>query len=160
MTEVKTIERQQAITDYRGLATAALIGVVAGALTWAIGWLIAQFIVEPIFCGAADTSAICDGRETTAYNISLVLVSFGALLALVWARVFRPLLVVLASALVAWGMIGFFDGSSWWLAPVWISLLSGLSYGLFAWIANLRSFGLAMGITVVVVVGLRLISTL
>lgn len=159
MAEVQTIERHRTLasTDIKKMLIAALIGAAAGLVTWLIGYLIAEFVINPVFCATPDSAAICEIRGTTSFNIALMLASFGGLLAMVRTRIFRPLLVAVAAAVTLWGLMGLIGQEAWYVQLVFTVLISALAYALFTWISQLKSFVIALIISIVVLVGLRLL---
>lgn len=70
-------------------------------------------------------------------------------------RVYRPLLVVLAATIALWGMHGIVASTAWYWVVAIFAVLFGLSYALFAWIARIRNFVMALVVTIVVVVVVR-----
>ena len=157
MADVQTIERHQsaAPTDIKKMLVAALIGAVVGAIAWGGGLLISRFIIEPVFCATPDSASICEVRDITSFNIALVLASFVGLLAMVRARVYRPLLISIAAAVSAWGMVAWLASEPWFIRLLAAVSIAALAYAFYAWVAQLKSFIAALIITLIVAVGLR-----
>jgi uncharacterized membrane protein len=78
------------------------------------------------------------------------------LFGLIRLRVYRPLLVVLASAVSLWGIAGMAWGLTWYLGALVAAVMYLLAYGLYAWVARTRMFLIALAVTVVLVVVVRL----
>lgn len=162
MANVQTIERHQsaAPTDLKKVLFTALIGAIVGAVAWGGGFLISRFIIEPVFCATPDSAAICQIRDTTSFNVALVVATFAGLLIMIRARVYRPLLIAIAAAISVWGLVSFVAQDIWVVRLLSIVLITSLAYAFYGLVAQLRSFIAAMIIAVLVVVGLRIIPTL
>jgi hypothetical protein len=65
-------------------------------------------------------------------------------------------LIVIAATIALWGINTLTASMAWYFALPVIMIMFGLVYGLFAWIARIRSFILAIVVTVVLVVIVRL----
>ena len=89
--------------------------------------------------------------------IAKILVSIASLLSLVRNGVFRPLLVVLASLIALWGASAWLGPLPWWQGMLWHGVLFALAYALFAWVARLSNFLIAVIITIGLIVAARLI---
>lgn len=159
MPKVQTIERNYtaAPTSMQKMLIAVLIGAVIGLISWGGGVLIAKFIIEPIFCATPDSVAVCEARDLTAFNIALVMASFAGLLAMVRARIYRPLLISIATIISLWGAPSLVAGDPVATQMLWIVLMAALAYAFFSWVGQLKSFMIALIITVVAVIGLRLL---
>lgn len=162
MADVQNIERHHAAApaDIRKMLLTALIGMVVGAIAWGGGVLISRFIIEPVFCATPDSASICQTRDLTTFNIALVLGSFVGLLVMVRSRVYRPLLISIAATVTLWSVLSLVSNETWILRLLWVLGLSALAYALYGWISQLRSFAAALIITVIVVVGIRLLPNL
>ena len=68
---------------------------------------------------------------------------------------YRPLLVVLAMLISLWGIQDHASDAPWYGVIIAAAALLGISYGLYAWLARIRNFILAVVVTVVVVVLIR-----
>lgn len=162
MADVQTIERHQsaAPTDIKKMLVTALIGAIVGAIAWGGGFLMSRFIIEPVFCATPDSASICAVRDVTAFNIAVVLASFVGLLAMVRVRVYRPLLISIAAAVTIWGLVAWLAGEPWYIRLLAAAGISALAYAFYGWVAQLRSFIVALIITSVVVIGLRFLVSL
>lgn len=139
----------------RTMLWVALIGAATGLLFWGGAQVIERAVLEPIFCGTGN-SGICTNKASIASSAALVVAVFVAIVGLIRANVYRPLLISLAVAAALWGVGGLVAGLAWYYALLWSVLLFTFAYLLFAWVSRLRNFSLALVVTVVLVIGLRL----
>lgn len=140
----------------RELVTTVLVGAGAGLAATAITILMNKFVFAAVLC-RADAAADCANAPMYSMIVGLVVGSVAGLVALAQLRVYRPLLIVVATAIALWGFQVLVAGMAWYWALGVMMVLFGLSYGLFAWIARVRSFLLAAVIAVILVVALRLL---
>lgn len=132
-----------------------LIGLVTGILSWGLAQLIDQYVLKSIFCQATITEQ-CAATTVYARSIAMVLATGAAVFGLVKLQVFRPLLVGLGSVIALWGMWSTLALLPMWQTAVIAAVLFAIAYVFFAWIARIHSFILALVVTVIVVVGVRL----
>lgn len=102
----------------------------------------------------------CTNAGNYAMIVAMVIASIGGLIALVQARIYRPLLVVLAAAISMWGLHVITAGMQWYWTLVVTMILFALTYALFTWVARIRSFLLSLVVIVVLVALVRLAYTL
>lgn len=140
----------------RELLTTILVGAGAGLIAAAITILMNKFVFAAVLC-RADSAADCANAPMYSMIVGLVIGSIAGLVALAQLRVYRPLLIVVATVVALWGFQTLISGMAWYWALAVMMLLVGLSYGLFAWIARIRSFLLAAVVAVVLVVIVRLL---
>lgn len=142
--------------SFGDLAKTMAAGVVTGLLTAGVAILMYRFVFAAVLCRSA-TNVDCNQAPLYATIVAIVVGAIIGTVVLARLRVFRPLLVVLATAIALWTVHIWALGMAWYWGLLVTALLYGLSYGLFAWVARIRSFILAIVVTVVLVVGLRLL---
>lgn len=136
------------------LLRTVLCGVGVG-LVVAVGmFLLNKFIFGAVLC-RPQSIAECAQAPTYAMIVAMVLGAIAGLLGLARMRMYRPLLVVLAATIALWGINSIVSGMVWYWAALAVMVIFGLAYGLFAWIARIRNFVMALVITIVVVVLVR-----
>jgi hypothetical protein len=140
----------------RELITTILVGAGAGLVATAITILMNKFVFAAVLC-RPEAATDCTNAPMYSMIVGLVIGSIAGLVALAQLRVYRPLLIVVATVIALWGFQALVGGLAWYWALLVMMLLFGLSYGLFAWIARVRSFLLAAVIAVVLVVLVRLL---
>lgn len=156
MAEVNTTKAYIA-PDRRSVVGTLLTGLVVGLVGWLLSLAIQMWIIEPIFCRSPQTFAVCANGGTIGWAIAMIIASVASLLSLVRSGVFRPLLVVLASIIALWGASAWLGPLPWWQGILWHGALFALAYVLFAWVARLTNFLLAVIITIVLIIAARLV---
>jgi len=141
------------------LVRVALLGALVGVASWLLTALIRQIIFVPLFCGDPANS-MCVGATGGAGTIALFVVAVAGLLGLVRLGVYRPLLVVVAAAVSLWGIASWTAEFSWVESLLWTIVLYSLVYTVFTWLVRPRAFAFAAGLTVVVVLLIRLVTAL
>ena len=156
---VENVERVEPVVPmYRNeLASIITVGVSVGVITWVAMSLLERYVFAAVMC-RQDAAANCTDAAGYALTVALILGALAGLIALVQVRVYRPLLVVVAATTALWGFADkLIAGLDWyWALPITV-IVFGLAYGLFAWVARLRSFILSVVISVVLVVMIRLV---
>jgi hypothetical protein len=107
-----------------------------GILYWVITFLVGRFIIDPMFCGSTVNATACSNSVVLSGNIASILIATTGLLVLVGLKVLRPLIVVVATAIVLWGLSGWTKELAWGEIALWSALLYSLSYVLFSWISR------------------------
>lgn len=142
-------------TYSREVVSAAIAGAVVGAVTVVAYMLLNRYVFGSVMC-RAGADASCANAPSYAMAVSLVIGAVTGLVALVQARIFRPLLVVLATVISFWGLQSLVGGMVWYWAVVIGAVLFALAFLAFAWIARIRSFVLAVIVAIVLVLAIRL----
>ena len=137
------------------LRTIAL-GAVIGAIVWLATVLIGRYIIEPMTCGQVVHAAFCSDSRPVAGSIAAILAAVGGVVVMVRMAASRPIVVAIAAAALLWSIAALTDGLFWIEALAWSVVLYALSYALFAWIARYASLLIALVITVVLVVVIRI----
>jgi hypothetical protein len=135
------------------IASGAAVGITA----WLFGRLLNMWLFTPLFCRTG--SSICASAPQYANIGALILATGLGVFLLVRTQIYRPLLVGLAAALTLWGVLDGFHGVAWYLAAFVAALLFALAYGAFAWLARIRSFLVAVIVSVVLLIVVRYILT-
>lgn len=138
----------------RELLRVVLRGALVGATVAIVYLLLNKFVFTAVLCRPQSTGD-CSQASNYAAIAALVLSIFGGVIVLAQARVYRPLLVVLAALMSLWGVQAHADGAAWYWVIIASAVLLGLAYGLYAWLARIRNFILAVVVTIVVVVLIR-----
>lgn len=156
---VENVERVDPVVPmYRNeVANVGAVGASVGIITWVAMTLLERYVFSAVMC-RDSAAANCQDAASYALIVAMVLGALAGLIALVQARIYRPLLVVIAASASLWGFSNrLLEGSEWyWALPISIVIFA-LAYALFAWIARLRSFILSAIISLVLVVVVRLV---
>ena len=140
----------------RDLLSTVICGLVVGVMVAALLFVMNKFIFTPVLC-RPQAPADCSQAPSYAMVVAMVIGAIAGVVGLARLRIYRPLLVVIAATISLWGLQALMMPLSWYLYVLVPMILFGLAYSLFAWIARLRSFLLALVITVVLVVVIRLV---
>ncbi|MEO7905255.1 MAG: hypothetical protein ABIR91_05705 [Candidatus Saccharimonadales bacterium] len=131
-------------------------GMIVGAIAWGLTWALDAYVYQAILC--RGDSANCASASNYSLITASILAAASGLFALVRLQVFRPLLVVLASTVSLWSLpLVAAAVMPWYFALVSCTLLFGLAYGAFAWLARVRSFILSLVAMIVVVAAVRFV---
>lgn len=133
----------------------ALWGAVIGALVFAASLFFEQVLITPLLCEQMNIAAMCQQGGDVAFHIATVLGSIVGLVGLLRLSIFRPLPVVLAAVATLWGAHVWFVGSYWLEGLLWMAGLYAVAYLLFAQVARVQQFLLALLLLVILVVGVR-----
>lgn len=139
----------------RELIGTVVLGMVAGLIVAGLVYVLNKFVFTPILC-RPGLGTDCTQAPTYSTIVAYVIAGFVGIIALARLRIYRPLLVVIAASIALWGAYALVQGMVWYWSALAIALLFGFAYGAFAWIARVRSFLMALVLTVVLVVAVRL----
>ncbi len=138
---MKTADQQPSAVvsmSLRQLAQISAVGAVAGGATWGLTSLLGTYM--PGYASAiASILAACLGMT-----------------GLVKLSAYRPLLIVLAASLSVWGLVMGLQILPWQSVLPITMLLFAAAYSVFAWIARIRLFAVALLCMVVMMVAVRL----
>lgn len=160
MQEIPAPEVKKQFIDMRPntFVQVMLLGVGVGLAAWLLTTAIDHLIVRALVCGGA--SVACGGASAIAGNVSLILVSIAGLLGLIRLGTYRPLLVVIASAVILWGLANVTFGMMWYESLAWTMLLFGITYATLSWLVRPRLFFWAIVLIIAVVAAARLLPVL
>lgn len=136
-----------------------ILGAVAGLLMWVLSVVLHRYVFDAYLC-QNDISSQCGNAKNYAAGVASLLVAIPVLGALVRMRVYRPLLVLLASMISVWGVIQISLGLEWFMGLLLAFIMYGLSFGTFAWLARIRHFWISLAAIIVVVAVTRFILTI
>lgn len=158
MSETNTQEETGFVTtmSWRELMAVAVVGVASGVITWAVYQLLNRYVTPGLFCGDSTTS-VCTAAPSLTDGLSLIVGAIAGLLGLIRLRTFRPLLVVLAALVALGGLTQRVDVMHWYYSLLACAVMFGLAYGLFAWVAKIRSFWVSVIVSAVLVVLTRFV---
>lgn len=125
------------------LISVFLLGAGIGFLVWALGTLLDRYLFGAYFC-QSDVGSQCGSSDNYAALMAGVVGGIVALAGLVRLRVYRPLLIVGASMLSAWGVAQISWDSSWPVGILTACLFYGLAFSTYSWIARIREFWIAL----------------
>lgn len=131
------------------------VGAVVGLTVWALTLALDKYVFDAILCHGSNTRC---ASSTQYAEAAAAVVSAGiGLFFLAKAQIYRPLLIVLASAASLWGILSLVQLLPWYGIGLSIVGLYAAAYALYSWLARIRIFWLAMILFLVLVVAVRLI---
>lgn len=139
------------------LARVFLTGLVVGVAIYALYIVLNRYVYTPTLCGEVGLLERCDNKESYAATMAMLLGGLGGLFAMVKLRVYRPLLIVILVSIALWGILELTTSLSWWMSALAVTMIVAAAYAAFAWLARIRSFYLAVGLSALLVVVVRLI---
>lgn len=138
------------------LIRAIACGVAVGLITALIYFLMNKFVFGAVLC-RPQSPANCSQAPNYAFIVAAIIAAIAGLATLVRMRIYRPLLVVLGAVVALWGIHTTLSSVAWYWGLLAAMLLFGIAYGLFAWLARIRSFILAIVVVIVAVVLVRFV---
>lgn len=134
-----------------------LTGVTIGVLYVGLSALISHFVIDPLYCKATLNATICTDSASIGGNIATILSALVALALFVRLRVFRPIVIVVASATLLWGLSSWTAGLGAIEIVASSAILYGLAFMLVSWICRYRSTAPVLIAVTLIVVGSRFI---
>lgn len=139
----------------RDLVSILVLGGIIGLFIFGLSLVLNRYVFDVLLCQNGANNQ-CTYAVNYAEAAALVAGNILGLIGLIRLRVYRPLLVVLATSISLWGLVEMALGMQWyWGALVAIAMYL-LAYGTYSWVARMRLFMLALAATIVLVVGVRL----
>jgi hypothetical protein len=139
----------------RDLLSILVLGGIAGLLIWGLGLVLDRYVFDVFLC-QNGVGGQCSHAMDYAAGVAVVIGSILALAGLIRLRVYRPLLAVLATAISLWGVVQLTWGMKWYWGILVAIIMYLLAYGLYTWAARLRLFWIALAVTAVLVIAVRL----
>ena len=126
-------------------------GIIAGLAAFVLYALLNKFVFGAVLCRTESTGD-CSQAPTYSMIVAMIISTIAGVANLARLRIYRPLLVGLASAIALWGIHTMVAGVAWYWSALVFAVLFALAYAVFGWVARLRNFILALVVTVVIVV--------
>lgn len=139
------------------LLRVAFIGFVAGLISAGGAIALNQFVFSAVLCRPGMGG--CDQAPVYAVIVSIIVSSIVGVILLAQMRIYRPLLIVIATGFALWSTLGWFLTMPWYLSLITGGVLFAISYSLFSWILRFRSLILAGILLVALTVLLRLVTS-
>lgn len=146
------------LMSFKDLLRILGVGALIGLVTYALYVVLDQYVFTPALCGTGvGFPERCESKEYFASTLAMILGAMGGLFTLVQQRVYRPLLVVIASSFTLWNVLTLEGNIPWWGFTLLIAAIFALAYGAFAWIVQIRNLYIALGVSVILFVVIRLL---
>lgn len=133
-----------------------LLGGSIGLLGWALGALFNQYVFEAYLC-QGDVVDRCYLAKDYSAVIAAIIASVAALAGLVRLRIYRPLLVLIASMIGLWGILQLSWSLPWYQGLAISIVIYALAFGTFSWVSRIRPFLISLAVILVLVIVLRLV---
>ena len=117
-----------------------IVGIAGGVLVWLFRLALENWAMKPLFCRTPDTAQICVSAGTTSFIIALVVVGIVMSALLSHARVFRSILITLATFVSLGALWPMLDGHEWLVAALATALFATGLYLFFALTAALKKY--------------------
>lgn len=136
-----------------------LTAIVAGIVTLILTLAVDKVVLQPALCGNDATT--CAQSTQAAYHIASIIAAILAVVMLVQASVYRPLLVALAATFSLWNVYdAFLANAAWPLQLLVLTVLSILAYMSFAWLLRTYNLLIALASTIFLIIVSLLITNL
>lgn len=133
-----------------------ILGLIAGLAVPFLSMLIANYVIDPIFCRTgANTFGICATGGIVANHVAAIIVAIVSFIILTQWAVYRALLLVIAVTIAMWGLKKYADpltSGPWLEYYLFFALLHGLAFVFFYWILRLRNFIVSLILTILAVI--------
>jgi hypothetical protein len=132
-----------------------VLGGLVGLFLWGMGLVLDRFVFDAYLC-QNETSNQCAYAKNYAAITAGIIGGVLALVGLIRLRVYRPLLVLLATVISLWGVVQLGWKLDWYVGALIAMLMYAVAFATFSWIARVRAFWIALSVTVVLVIAVRL----
>lgn len=155
----RTIIEDEQLKSYslKSWVRVIIFGLIIGALYVLVSLVIANAVVEPLACRQISEATSCVNASVTAGRVATVLVAALAIFGLVRLGAVRPVIIAIASAAVLWSLPTYLQGLEWYEMLAWSVVLYAAAYALFGWIARTPSSALAIFISIVITLIIRIL---
>lgn len=140
----------------RDILSTFVAGLIVGALYLGGTYLLDTYIFSSVLC-RAQSSGDCSQAPHYAMIVASVVSGLLGVGLLVRLRIYRPLLIVIASLVSLWGLALVLHDLPLLGAIVTSAVLVGLSFAVFTWFIRIRSFIVALIAVVILIVAIRLV---
>src|SRR5690242_16226370 len=115
---------------YRDIINSAVAGLVVGLVYMIALYLLNTYVFSSVLCRPQSANE-CSQAPAYAAAVAAVISALLGLGALVRLRIYRPLLVVIASVISLWGIGTLLLGVKWYAAALIAALLFALCYAAY-----------------------------
>lgn len=160
MTEAVKVEKPTPIipmTRSDFLSVLAL-GAAVGLVVWGLGMIFNRFIFDVYFCQGEVVRQCANARDYSVAVASFI-GGIAALAGLIRLRVYRPLLVLIASVISTWGLVQLSWDFGWFTGLLVVAVMYALTFAAFSWLARVREFFISLALIVILVIAMRLVMT-
>lgn len=135
-----------------------IAGLVSGVAVWLVHIALEAWVMRPLFCRTPDTASICSGAGSTSFIIALGVVGVITASLLASGRVFRSVLITVATFVSLGALWPLLDRQNGFIATIFTAGFSVLLYLFFALIAAVKRYVLATVLLAVTVIAFWLLT--
>ena len=132
-----------------------VLGGVIGLGIWGVGLLLNSFVFANYFC-QDGIAGQCEAAKNYAVVSATVIGAIAGLMGLIRLRVYRPLLVLIATIISLWGLVQISWDMTWYIGALVSIVLYLLAFGTYTWLARIRDFWISLIVIFVLVIAVRL----
>lgn len=146
--------------SWQNFLATIVTGFFIGAIVWSFTYVISEHALPRLLCEEASTILLCTQASTFSSNLATI---FGALLGvllLLKFDIFRPLLVVVVTAIALWSIEKWVQGGQWYEPLLLTAALYSLSYATFAWFARITFLRIAIILITLTIIIVRAVPIL
>ncbi len=147
------------VKTVHSLLPIAIIGALSGIVTLVLYFIFKEYIVGYITCRVGTSLVACSSNESISAALALIVTGMGGLVVLIRQRVMRPLLVVLAVIISLWNLPLVIASAAWGVQVLIVAIIGALVYSVFAWLNDLRSFWVALALSLVLAIAFQLLAS-
>lgn len=161
MASTKVVEQQprpvMLLMSWGELVRVIIVGAIVGLVTLALHAMLDKYVLTPTLCSAPELAARCASKPYFAAAVATIISAVIGLFALVQQRVYRPLFVVLLATAGLWNVVLLLVTLPLWAGVVGALFAFASAYAVFAWLAQIRNFIVALIVALALVLVMRLI---
>jgi hypothetical protein len=156
MAQVIITDQQVINTTWATWGRTILFGVVTGIVFWLLTLLIGRYIVEPLVCRQVVNAVMCTNATPLSGNIAAIIAGAISIVFMVRSNIARPIIIAVASVALLWDLAAWTVGLFWIEALVWSALLYGGTFALFSWITRYAVLWMAIALSLLIVLIIRI----
>jgi hypothetical protein len=121
-----------------------VIGLLSGVAVWLVRLAVENWAMQPLFCRTPDTASVCANASLTSFIIALTVVGIIAAAIMASQRVFRAVVITLATFVSLGALWPLLNGRSAALATIITAVFATGLYLFFSLIAAVKRYALAV----------------
>lgn len=143
--------------SWQNFLATVVTGLFVGAVVWGLTYAISQYALPRFVCEPNSTILLCTQADTFASNLATIFGALVGVLLLLKFNVFRPLLVVVVTAIALWSIEKWVQGGAWYEPLLLTAAFYCISYATFAWFARINFLRAAIIIIAVTIIAVRIV---
>lgn len=161
MVQVVERDQQKVISPGLRIVRMAVFGLVAGVLFWVAYAAINHSLITPLACGGQYFSGdVCLNASLISGNIGVIFIGIISIASLIMLKEVRPLIISIPTVILLWPIGAWVEGLFWLEALSWSMLMFTACIMLFWLVAKIPQLVFSVGLSVLLVVGIKAITLL